>query len=542
MLNLDTFTNFVNLAQNATIGSDARITIASQNARTGATTFNTTETNAFSRLGERLLRSDADKTSYGNVRAKLITTLTDLFGVKNENHLPSAVRAAFVFGQTSCDRPLTQRRLQAVLTTAAHTLGYADLAAMKRGVEIRHQRYQSNHFSMPKALMDPVRNANVEIYGKRVSELTETDKAEIFQAETAKRFDMARDIVLGDREYWEDDDLVDANIRSLDDVYGTDEDDEMSEGEEIFVPYNENVNARGLAKEEIENMRGLGQEFLGYYNTVADEHRVAEDINTRRKSDLTMKFEKTLKDPVAAQKAVDKLYIVAGCGVFDPDYNKLGDLIASIHRTMLDTVKNGTPSQVAKLAKFLDKLGDFDPTDGKAMHKLIKAYGHVKYVDNSGGKVKIEEIGKNAEYVDTLYASMMKRIAANIKAFADEKLKPGHFADKKAFEAAKKTLVANMMNLVMKLSPLGADIGKLAICRYEDVDNKKHNLLEETIETLAWVADKKPNFKVNASTDKLYEIASEVEEGENTNRFHEKLEEAEDRFDARLLYDFVENT
>lgn len=538
MLNLDTFTNLVNLAQNATIGSDARITIASQNARTGATTFNTTETSAFSRLGERLLRSDADKTSYGNVRAKLITTLTDLFGVKNENHLPSAVRAAFVFGQTSCDRPLTQRRLQAVLTTAAHTLGYADLAAMKRGVEIRHQRYQSNHFSMPKALMDPVRNANVVINGKRVSELTETDKAEIFQTETAKRFDMARDIVLGDRD-WDEDELADAHIESLDDVYGTDEDDEMSEGEDfISIFHGPHVNPIGLAKEEIDNMRGLGQEFLGYYNTVADEHRVAKDINARRESDLTMKFEKALKDPVAAQKAVDKLNIVKNCGLIGG--HELACLIGGIHNSMLRTLDNGTPSQVAKIAKFLDKLGDFDPTDGKAMHKMIKAYGHVKYVDNSGGKVRVEELGKNA-HVDSLYSAMMKRINANIKAFVDKKLKPGHFADKKAFAAAKKTLIANMMDFALKLSPLGQDIGDLSVCRYGDVKNRKHEVLDDALNTLAVVADKNPNFKVNASTDVLLEIASEIEEGENTNRFQEKLAAAEEESDAKIFNDEIYN-
>ena len=48
--------------------------------------------------------------------------------------LPKVVRDAFVEDENLCDRPLTQRRLKAVMTAASQTLGYASLAELKKFV------------------------------------------------------------------------------------------------------------------------------------------------------------------------------------------------------------------------------------------------------------------------------------------------------------------------------------------------------------------------------------------------------------------------
>ena len=100
MLNINTFNNLVDLAQNTALGADARISVSTRNEGAGAT-FAATETNVFSRLGERLFRTDDAKAAYRDVRAQLLDTLTALFQVSNEEQLPSAVRAAFVFGESA---------------------------------------------------------------------------------------------------------------------------------------------------------------------------------------------------------------------------------------------------------------------------------------------------------------------------------------------------------------------------------------------------------------------------------------------------------
>lgn len=510
MLNITTFKNLVNLAQNTTIGSDARITITGQDARTGAATFSTTETNAFTRLGERMFRSDANKVAYGNTRAKLITTLTDLFGITNADHLPSAVRAAFVYGETACDRPLTQRRLKAVMTAAAQTLGYANLEAMKTGVEARHAGHLSDFYDMPKPLLDPIQNANVMIGGKRVSELTQEEQHALIRAETIKRFDQARDLKL-------DSQAVDSNNDSDDDF------ENPTEDVEYVLPGFDEVNAN-VSVADLRKMGKMGQEVLGYFNTVEDELRVAKDIKARYRSNLTITFEKVLHDPVKAAAAVKVLYGVKTCATGD---SKLAGLLASIHNVMEKTVEMGTPDQVAKLAKTLAKLGDFDPADGASIHKLIKAYGHMKYVDDFGTHGKLEMTGKDVDYVDDLYAATMKRINANIKAYVD--------GEDGLSSAEKKTLVKNMTNLMMKLNPLGPDIAALSNSRIGGEFNRDLKNLDDALWRLKTVAQAKPDFNVNASNDTLEQIASQAKDGASSNHFQEELASDEEESDIKIF-------
>ena len=516
MLNIETFNNLVNLVQNANLDENTRITIASQNARTGKATFATTETNVFTRLAERVFRSDDAKASYGNVRAQLLKTLTDLFGVKNEDHLPSAVRAAFVYGETACDRPLTQRRLTAVMTAAAQALGYAGLADMQHGVGVRHARHLSAHLAIPEALKNPGQHANDVIDGRRVSEMTQAERNEIIQIETAKKFDRARDIMLDGYKPGAPDSSDSLDESEVDD-YESDDEEDLEEDGEYMLPEFDGVNAEYTA-DDLKKMAATGQEYLGYYNTVEDELRAAKDINERRSSDLTMKFEKTLQDPVKAAKAVNLLYGMAACA--KAGKTRLADLLASIHESMLNVVKKGTPDQVAKLAKFLAKLGDFDPDDGKSIHNLIKAYGHMKYVDKTG-RLHAEEIGKDVDYVDDLYAAMMKRINANIKARLDQE---------NLSSAEKKDLAAKMNDLVLKLNPFGSD--SQALSDDEPTENRRIAL-----DNLLNVARLKPNFNVKASVDSLAEISAAATDGKDHNDLLDQLEMADD---AQLMKDLRE--
>lgn len=410
MLNINTFNNLVDLAQNTALGADARISVSTRNEGAGAT-FAATETNVFSRLGERLFRTDDAKAAYRDVRAQLLDTLTALFQVSNEEQLPSAVRAAFVFGETACDRPLTQRRLTAVLTATASTLGYDSLADMKVGVGVRH--------------------------------------------------------------------------------------------EDVLFP----------------------DDFDGYFKTEEAEDRALQDIWNRRSSPVAMKFEKVLRDPAKAGKAamvLDKLGGLAKTMGSHPA-NELASLVQDITKSLTAAANGNDPAAVARAAKFLANLPDFDPDDGKSLHALVKAFGHAKYVDNSNG-VKISVLDNKA-YVDTIYSGMMKTIAANIKARVDQ--------EPDLNSAQRKDLVAKMTNLVMKLSPFRLDFKHLSERRSDDGDVRAQMNLSFALNDLLAVAMQKPNFNVKASRDLLSEMHSSADEGKNSFRLREEIEFESDMNDIK---------
>lgn len=419
MLNINTFNNLVNLAQNTALGADARISVSTRNEGAGAT-FAATETNVFSRLGERIFRTDEAKASYRDVRAQLLDTLTALFRVDNEEQLPTAVRAAFVFGETACDRPLTQRRLTAVLTATASTLGYDSLADMQAGVRERH--------------------------------------------------------------------------------------------EDVMFP----------------------DDFDGYFKTEEAEDRALEDIWNRRASPLAMKFEKVLRDPAKAGHAalvLSKLKALAdakGNGA-----NELGSLVVKSLTKSLTAAANGNdPAAVARAAKLLATLPNFDPDDGKSLHALVKAFGHTKYIDKS--KLVKVEVLDDKDYVDTIYSGMMKTIAANIKARVDQ--------EPDLNSAQKKDLVAKMTNLVTKLSPFRRDFAKLSERRYDYSDVARQTDLALALDDLLAVALQKPNFHVKASRDLLAEMHSAADQGDDSFRLREDLEFESDMNDIKNgddLYGFL---
>lgn len=409
MLNINTFNNLVNLARNTALGADARISVSTRNEGAGAT-FAATETNVFSRLGERLFRTDDAKAAYRDVRAQLLDTLTALFRVDNEEQLPSAVRAAFVFGETACDRPLTQRRLTAVLTATASTLGYDSLADMQAGVRERH--------------------------------------------------------------------------------------------EDVIIP----------------------DDFDGYFKTEEAEDRALQDIGNRRSSPLAMKFEKALRDPAKAGHAalvLSKLKDLAdakGNGA-----NELGSLVKSITNSLTAAANGNDPAAVARAAKLLATLPDFDPDDGKSLHALVKAFGHAKYIDKSN-LVKVEVLD-NKDYVDTIYSGMMKTIAANIQARVDQ--------EPDLNSAQKKDLVAKMTNLVTKLSPFRRDFAKLSERRYDYSDVARQTDLALALDDLLAVALQKPDFNVKASRDLLAEMHSAADQGDDSFRLREDLEFESDMNDIK---------
>ena len=128
---------FVSIAKAGYYSDDARVSLALNNDGK-AQDVRTTETNVFSRLAERMFRSDADSAINRAARQELVDTLTGLFKVADADHLPPAVRDAFVKGEVVCNRPLTKRRVTAVMTAAARELGFKDMAEFEKRVKMKN--------------------------------------------------------------------------------------------------------------------------------------------------------------------------------------------------------------------------------------------------------------------------------------------------------------------------------------------------------------------------------------------------------------------
>lgn len=128
---------FVSIAKAGYYSDDARVSLALNNDGK-AQDVRTTETNVFSRLAERMFRSDADSAINRAARQELVDTLTGLFKVADADHLPPNVRDAFVKGEIVCDRPLTKRRVTAVLTAAVRELGFKDMAEFEKRVKMKN--------------------------------------------------------------------------------------------------------------------------------------------------------------------------------------------------------------------------------------------------------------------------------------------------------------------------------------------------------------------------------------------------------------------
>lgn len=123
MIDISALNQFISIATSATVAGDDRITLT-KNAQTNTATLGSVTTNVFSRLMERTFRTANTKENYRDIRQQLVNVLTSLFDIDNPSQLPLSVRKAFVSGEIVCGKPLTKRRLDAVLAATQQALGF----------------------------------------------------------------------------------------------------------------------------------------------------------------------------------------------------------------------------------------------------------------------------------------------------------------------------------------------------------------------------------------------------------------------------------
>lgn len=123
MIDISALNQFISIATSATVAGDDRITLT-KNAQTNTATLGSVTTNVFSRLMERTFRTANTQENYRDIRQQLVNVLTSLFDIDNPSQLPLSVRKAFVSGEIVCGKPLTKRRLDAVLAATQQALGF----------------------------------------------------------------------------------------------------------------------------------------------------------------------------------------------------------------------------------------------------------------------------------------------------------------------------------------------------------------------------------------------------------------------------------
>lgn len=337
MIDITTFKQFVDLANNAEIGDSARIT-AAKGDKGQITATGAVETNVFSRLMERTFRSADAKKEYSDIRKQLIDTLTHLFGAKNFDELPDNVRHAFVDGEVVCERPLTKRRLAAVMTAAQNALGYADSETFKKNVVM--------HATIDKIASDQ-----------------EEDKSLLF----------------------DEDDLGDQVETYAEDLTG----EEGYTGEELqnyFTnDYSKTVGNTGFFN-TIEAKDAAASQRI---------NRQAEKVLiTLEKVYINHGEAKRVKD------TIDTIFTYLGfcASTLNPIANAMSNNIHNALR-ILDGKDQATKSEISKAANFLRKLVAPRLGDKKSLEKMINSFGSYVPPNSEGSNNNIRKI--YAHEIDT---------------------------------------------------------------------------------------------------------------------------------------------
>lgn len=419
-IDINAFNRFVDLAQNAQVGDNARITL--QKSGSGQIEgVRTTETSVFSRLMERTFRGAEAKAAYADVRNEVVEVLKNLFGVKNVDHLPKAVRDAFVEGEILCDRPLTQRRLKAVLTAASQTLGYGSLAELKKSV-----------------------NMNVDLQEKMGGLSADGDPVAVPIEEDDD-----------DRIYLDDDDLDEANNELADQFKAA------------VAELAEEKGANGVyTAEELKTFaKGVyGQQSdIGFFRDAGVAARVKDEIEGLKNTPETPLLAKLYGSRAEAERVMANVdSIRAFLDGFDemvaPD-SLLEDLGLALDRAkaVLNgqsvSVANGKPELTKEeAAGFLRGLKVPVPGDQQSVVAMIKSFGNSMLgVESRYSKMQSDATAQVKTYMDNLIGTASGDYKANLKA-----------------------VKARMLEILPKLDPLGKDLGNISLGRPGFMESLKY--------------------------------------------------------------------
>lgn len=119
---------YLTIANTTGIDANARIDL---NTEGGVSAVGT---NMVGRLGERIVRKATDEQHYTQIRQNFLDSLMKLYGVEDQSGLPKMVLDAFKDEEVVCGKPLTKRRVTAVLDAVRRHLDYSTIHELSRGV------------------------------------------------------------------------------------------------------------------------------------------------------------------------------------------------------------------------------------------------------------------------------------------------------------------------------------------------------------------------------------------------------------------------
>ena len=139
---------YLRIANTTNIDTNARIDLNGEGA------VSSVGTSMIGRLGERIVRSAADGQRYTQVRQNFLDSLKSLYGVNDQSELPKMVLDAFKDEEVVCGKPLTKRRITAVLDAVRRNLNYTSLDALENGVAEHVKTFGDMMQVMPEVDLD----------------------------------------------------------------------------------------------------------------------------------------------------------------------------------------------------------------------------------------------------------------------------------------------------------------------------------------------------------------------------------------------------
>ena len=143
---------YLRIANTTNIDANARIDLNGEGA------VSSVGTSKIGRLGERIVRSAADGQRYTQVRQNFLDSLKSLYGVNDQSELPKMVLDAFKDEEVVCGKPLTKRRITAVLDAVRRNLNYTSLDALENGVAEHVKTFGDKMQVMPEVDLDDDEN------------------------------------------------------------------------------------------------------------------------------------------------------------------------------------------------------------------------------------------------------------------------------------------------------------------------------------------------------------------------------------------------
>ena len=438
-LDINAFNHFVNLAQNAQIDDNSRITLQ-RNAEGQIAGLRTTETSGFSRLMERTFRGADAKAAYTDVRSEVVDVLKNLFGVKDVDHLPRAVRNAFVDGEVVCDRPLTQRRLKAVLTAASQTLGYGSLSGLKKFVTMNVD-IQKKLGVLPNDNGDSVEQGQPVVNPVRENPVDGEDLDDSFESDE-------------DGRLYEDEDDFNEKIDTLASDEG---------GKGVYTA----DELKTYAKEIYGEKDYLGRQ-VGYFFDKEVATRVNNEIEEIKNTPETPQLTKIYGSHTEAERVMANVKAIRK---FLDNQNSLGaqDNLLMDMRLALDQALDILNDRSVMLAQGKPKI-----TKEKAASFLRGLQAPV-LGDQESVVAMIKSFGNSIIDIKSRYSKMTDDASTRVKTYMDNLIGKATGDDKANLKADK----ARMLEILPKLNPLGKDLLNIANGKEGFLDTLKYLVFAE---------------------------------------------------------------